>query len=333
MSKEITAGDRCRVPDTCLCLHSEETLLKIRRMKVVGLGQCALDHTFIIDSFPQPDTKKEVLDWQISGGGPVATALVSLARLGIQCSFYGITGDDEAGDKIRNSLETEGVDVSGLITRPDSFSQTAFIAVEQLTGKRTIFWKRPSALPLKPDELPDNFLNDADFLLVDGLMSEASASAVKRAREQNIPAMLDAGRVRDGMVGLAHLCDYVVCSEEFAREFAAHPDGFDPDRALLTMKDFGAKAVTITLGEKGSITIAEGNIFRTPAFAVKAVDTTGAGDVFHGGYMYGLAQGWELKQVVRFSSAFAALKCRKPGGRAGIPGLDEVQAFLLNHDT
>jgi ribokinase len=314
------------------CLHSAETLLKIRKMNVVGLGQCALDHTFIIDSFPHPDTKKEVIDWQISGGGPVATALVSLARLGVRCSFYGITGDDETGDKIRRSLETEGVDASGLITRPDSFSQTAFIAVEQLTGKRTIFWKRPSAPPLKPDELPDTFLDNADFLLVDGLMAEVTACAVKKAGAKSIPVMIDAGRVREGTVELARRCDYVVCSEEFAREFAANPNGFDPERALVTMKAFCAKATTITLGEKGSVTISDDTLFRTPAFSVKVVDTTGAGDVFHGGYIYGLLQGWGLKEVVRFASALAALKCRKPGGRAGIPGLDEVQAFLAMHD-
>ncbi len=98
------------------------------------------------------------------------------------------------------------------------------------------------------------------------------------------------------------------------------------------MKPFGSKAATITLGNKGSITLAGDEIFRTPAFNVEVVDTTGAGDVFHGGYIYGLLQGRDIKDVVRFASAFAALKCRRLGGRAGIPGLKEVKTFLINYE-
>ncbi len=187
-------------------------------MKVAGLGQCSLDNLFIVDSFPEPDTKKEVLEWTTAGGGPVATALVSLARLGINCSFCGIVGDDEAGDNIKDSLKSENIDLKGLLTRPRSESQVAFICIEKGSGKRTIFWKRPSAGPLKPYELPDDFLSNADFFLIDGLMAEVSIYAARKARERNIPVMLDAGRTREGIIELAHLCDYVVGSEEFARE-------------------------------------------------------------------------------------------------------------------
>lgn len=306
-------------------LSSSDTLMIID-MKVVGIGQCALDHIFLIDSYPLSDTKQEVLEWEITGGGPVATALVSLSRLGAKCRFYGITGDDEAGRKIADSLTREDVDISGLCIRPDATSQAAFIAVERTTGKRTIFWKRPSAEPLRPGELESGFLDSADFLLVDGLMAEASIFAAKKAKEKNVPSMLDAGRVRDGMIELAHLCDYVVCSEEFARELLPPP--FDPEKSLLHMRSFGAQAVTITLGDKGSISFAGGELFHMQAFNVDATDTTGAGDVFHGGYIYGLLQRWSIRDTVRFASAFAALKCRKLGGRAGIPTLSETMRFL-----
>jgi len=297
-------------------------------MKVAGLGQCALDHLFIIDSYPPPDTKKEVIEWSIYGGGPVATALVSLARLGIRCSFYGIAGDDEAGRKISDSLLTEGIDIKGLSTRPGSNSQVAFIAVEKGSGRRTIFWKRPSAGPLRPHELPGDFLDDADFLLLDGLMAEASVFAARKAGEKGVPVMLDAGKIREGMIELAHLCDYVVCSGEFAKELITGDRTFNPGEAAAYMKSFGAKAATITLGDKGSITVAGDEIFTTPAFTVDVIDTTGAGDVFHGGYIYGLLQKWDIKKIVRFASAFAALKCMKPGGRAGIPSLEEVENLL-----
>lgn len=302
-------------------------------MKVAGLGQCALDHLFIMDSYPPPDTKKEVIEWTVCGGGPVATALVSLARLGMKCGFYGIIGDDEAGKKISESLLLEKIDVHGLLTRPGSNSQVAFIAVERGSGRRTIFWKRPSAAPLKPHELPEDFLDDASFLLLDGLMTEASVYAAQKAKERRIPVMLDAGKIREGMIELAHLCDYVVCSEEFAKSLITGSGSPDFDKAAVYMKSFGGKAATITLGDKGSITVSGDEMFYTPAFSVDVVDTTGAGDVFHGGYIYGLLQKWDIKKVTRFASAFAALKCRKLGGRSGIPSLQEVDIFLQKKDT
>lgn len=308
-------------------------------MNVVGLGQCSFDNLFIVDSFPVPDTKKEVIAYETAGGGPVATALVSLSRLGVHCSFHGVVGDDEAGEKIRKSLEKEHIITDGLITREQSHSQIAFICIEKGSGKRTIFWKRPSAESLKPHELPHDFLENKDFLLVDGLMAEASIYAAKRAREINLPVMLDAGRVREGMIELAHLCEYVVGSEEFARDiindganFQPGDSSFRPEKALMQMKSVNARAVTITLGDRGSITAWGNEVVRTPAYNVDVVDTTGAGDVFHGGYIYGLLQKWDLKDVVRFASAFAALKCRKLGGRAGIPTLKEVEDFILKAD-
>jgi sulfofructose kinase len=297
-------------------------------MKVTGIGQCSLDHLFVIDAFPELDTKKEIESWTISGGGPVATALVSLSRLGIMCYFYGIVGDDEAGQKISGSLHSENININGLVTRPLSDSQVAFIAVEKESGRRTIFWKRPSSEPLGPHELPDDFLDDVDFLLVDGLMAEASMYAARKAKEKNIPVMLDAGRVREGMIELARQCDYVVGSEEFAKGLFRDDKEFDPEKAVVHMKSLGLRAATITLGEGGSITAAGDELFHTPAFKVEVLDTTGAGDVFHGGYIYGLLQEWDIKEAVRFASAFAALKCRELGGRAGIPSLEEVKALM-----
>lgn len=299
-------------------------------MKVIGLGQCAYDYLFVTDSFPVPDTKKEVLEWTNAGGGPVATALVGLARLGIDCSYHGIVGDDEAGERIRESLLDENINTEGLIKRWGADSQVAFIAIEKESGKRTIFWKRPSGDPLSPDELPHHFLNGADFLLIDGLMAAASMHAAKKAREKGIPIMLDAGRVREGMIELAHISDYVVGSEEFARGLVKE-ESFTPEAAIEHMRSFGAKAATITLGDKGSITLYNDHIFRIPAFKVDAVDTTGAGDVFHAGYIFGLLHEWDMEKVLRFASAFAALKCRKLGGRAGIPGFKETMEFIKNN--
>jgi sulfofructose kinase len=298
-------------------------------MHVTGLGQCSLDYLSLVDVYPQVNTKQEVLQWQEQGGGPVATALVALSRLGVSCSFHGITGDDEAGRQIRQSLADEGIDAKCLVQRKDSSSQVAFIAVEKDSARRTIFWRRPSGKALRPDELGDDFLSGSNCLLVDGLMMDATLTAVKRAREMNIPVLLDAGSARPGMFELAGCCDYVVASEVFAEGLGWK---LTPQTLLKHSKALGTRALTITLGERGSITVADRRIIRMPAFKVEAVDTTGAGDVFHGAYIFGLLHGWDLESVVRFASAMAAIKCRQMGGRTGIPSLDEVMQFLQVHN-
>ena len=294
-------------------------------MLVTGLGQCSLDYLSLVDVYPQVDTKKEVLEWHEQGGGPVATALVALSRLGVSCRFYGMTGDDEAGGKIRQSLADEGLDVQGLVKRRESASQLAFIAVEKSTAKRTIFWRRPSGKVLQPDELGKDFLLGSNFLLLDGLMMDASFAAVKKAKEMHVPVMLDAGSARPGILELARLCDYVVASEVFAEGL-----GWElmPESLLKEYVSLGVTALTVTHGEGGSITVSDDRIIRMPAFTVEAVDTTGAGDVFHAGYIYGLLQEWDLERVVRFASALAAMKCLQMGGRKGIPCLADVMQFL-----
>lgn len=296
-----------------------------KKCHVTGLGQCSWDYLSLIDAYPEPDSKCEVNAWHEEGGGPVATALVALARLGVSCSFHGVRGDDEEGRKIAASLEKEGIIVNNLLTRNDSESQKAFIAVERFGGRRTIFWKRPSGAALSSEELNDDFLENSAFLLLDGLMKDVSLHAAREARKKGIPVMLDAGSMREGMIELARVCDYVVGSEKFAGDL-----GWNEDRNVFQkiMKDSGFGLTTITFGERGSLTFTEEDIVEIPAYPVKAVDTTGAGDVFHGGYIYGLLQGWELRKILTFASACAALKCRKPGGRAGIATLEEVIQFM-----
>lgn len=299
-------------------------------MRVVGIGQCSWDYLAVVESFPAADTKTEVSNWQEQGGGPVATALVALARLGIPCDFFGVVGDDPEGDRIRESLSAERVSAAGLLTRESSTSQTAFIAIEAGTASRTIFWRRPTGKPLLPTELPQGFLEPCDFLLLDGLMAESSLFAARSARESGVPVMLDAGRNRPGMLEIAGLCDYVVASEQFALDL-----GWDGSMGGLNQLAavVGAPVLTITMGDRGSMTCNRGGIVKVPAFRVAAVDTTGAGDVFHGGYIFGLLQGMELADAIRFASALAAMKCTRIGGRAGIPGRREVIDFLARQGS
>jgi ribokinase len=156
-------------------------------------------------------------------------------------------------------------------------------------------------------------------------MKDVSLYALERARSLGVPVMLDAGRLRDGMLELAGFSDYVVASSEFARELGYRDD---PEEFFGKTKELVPGTFTVTLGEEGSVTCVEDKVFSVPACKVEAVDTTGAGDVFHGGYIYGLLRGWDLEKTIRFASAFAALKCRRVGGRAGIPMLEEALELM-----
>ncbi|HTG83087.1 MAG TPA: PfkB family carbohydrate kinase [Geobacteraceae bacterium] len=297
---------------------------------IAGIGQCSWDIIGMVDSYPAPDSKEEILQWEEQGGGPVATALVTAARLGYPGRFYGVVGDDAYGEKIRRSLAAGGIDIGGVTTRCDATSQVAFIAVERGSGRRTIFWQRASGRPLQPEELPPAYLDGASFLLLDGLMAEVSLHAALEARKLGVPVMLDAGRVRPGMVEIAPLCDYLVAAEQFALDLGW--DG-DPERFRTEAKRLCPGVVTVTLGERGSVTWAGDEIIRTSAFPVEAIDTTGAGDVFHGAYACGVLKGWPLPYVLSFASAAAALKCTRVGGRAGIPTVGTVLAFMEERET
>jgi len=292
-------------------------------MRVIGLGQASLDFITRVSGFPLEDEKKEVIGFTEQGGGPVATALVSLGRLGVAVSFSGVVSDDYAGRKIREELIKEGVNIDGLVVRGGGASQRAFIIVNRESGSRTILWKRPIVVELAPEEVRQEWVRGADCLLLDGLMEGASLRAAEFAGAEGIPVVLDAGSPRPGVLRLLPKVDYIVGSEVFSRYFSP-----SPREAVCKIADFGPKAVTVTLGEGGSVSWQGGRVFSTPAFKVKAVDTTGAGDVFHGGYVFGLLKGWPLEKITRFASAFAALKCLAPGGRTGIPTLERTERVV-----
>lgn len=291
--------------------------------KVAAIGQCCLDRLGVIDAFPELDEKVEVVHWEEQIGGPAATALVALSRLGISTSLYSVTGDDPEGEQLRILLQREGIDCSSMVTREGSRSQTAFIAVEKKTGSRTIFWRRAGGEPLSFGELPAGFPVGFDFLHLDGLMGDVSIEAARHARERGIPVLLDAGRIRNRTLELARLCDYVIGSEVFAQQIGWGTPDFP--KHLLQLE---VEVVVLTFGERGCHTFAGDQSFATPAFAVEVVDTTGAGDVFHGAFLYGLLQKWEIQRVVRFASAAAAIKCKRLGGSAGAPSLAEIHEFL-----
>jgi sulfofructose kinase len=299
---------------------------QVPAFEVVGLGQCALDLLGRVPDYPEVDRKTELTEFLVQGGGPVATALVTLARLGVHTTLFGRVGDDDFGVRIRQELEGEGVDCRNLLIDPGASSQFAFIAVEEITGRRNIFWTRGSARPLSPADIDADLIRGCRILHLDGLQAEASLAAARIARENGVTTILDGGTFREGTRDLMPFIDHLVVSERFAVQLSRNPD---PRATLEKMVLQGAQTATVTLGERGSRTLTcRGEDIHQPAFAVAAVDTTGCGDVFHGGYIFGLLRGWQFDRILRFAAACAAIKAQSPGGRTGIPKINEVEMFL-----
>jgi len=292
---------------------------------VVGLGQASLDFLGVIDAYPEPDSKCEFTGLTVQGGGPAATALVTLSRLGLKTALVGEVGDDDFGRLIRAGLIREGVDVSRLAVAPGGVSQFAFIAVEPNLGRRTIFWRRGADTDSATGLITPDIIRDAGLLHLDGLKLKASLSAARAARRAGVPVVFDAGTLRPGYLDLAALTDYLICSERFFRSF--HPQEGEKE-GLARILALGPRQAVVTLGDRGSVGF-DGRLYhRQPAYRVKVVDTTGAGDVYHGAYIFGILAGWDLPGCMRFASAAAALKCEKVGGRAGIPNLTRLRDFM-----
>jgi len=296
-------------------------MVNLASPQVYGLGQCALDYIGKIATYPRPDVKCEFSNMVIGGGGPVATALVALARWGLSCSFAGVLGDDLFGGMIQASLDREGIDTSGVLVREGFASQFAFIVAEPGSGRRTIFWRRPTGPPPRPDEIDYGVIGRAKVVHTDGLFPEASLAACKAAKEAGVQVVVDAGSLREGMLEIARYSDYYLASETFAQDLVGHDD---PLAACQKLAKLGPRISGVTLGARGYVALAHGREITGPAYKVEAVDTTGCGDVFHGGFIYGVVQGWSVEKSLDFGAWSAARVSRDLGGRAGIPSLQEL---------
>jgi sulfofructose kinase len=296
---------------------------------VFGLGQCSLDYIGKVGTYPPADVKCEFSGLVIQGGGPVATALVALSRWGLSCSFSGVIGNDVFGTMIVESLVKENVDAGNIITREDCDSQFAFIISEPGRGRRTIFWRRPTGPALEPKEINYKMIKKTRILHTDGLFIKAALSACKYARENGIPVSVDAGTLRDGMLDLARFSDFFIASETFASALVGDND---PQEACYRLSELGPSVVGVTLGDKGSIALTDGEIIHQPAYPVKAIDTTGCGDVFHAGFIYGILQKWSARKSLDFAAWAAAMVSCYMGGRTGIPSIRQVNDWKRKNE-
>lgn len=289
---------------------------------LLAIGHAALDRVVQVDVFPRADEKAQVTPLTHGGGGPAATAMVTVARMGGRGILCAALGQDAAGEDIRDELQSEGVDTEPMQMRAGCRSPLSYVVVEQQTASRTIFWDRGNAPRLRPDEIPAGLVEGAAALLVDGHQIQAQRAAAQRARQAGVPVVLDGGSLRPSTRELLELTDHAVVSERFARDWC----GETGEKGLRALQAAGPAVAVITLGERGCIGTEGGETLAIPALPVSAMDTNGAGDVFHGAYLIGLERGFSLLQRLQLAAAAAGLACRTAGARPGIPGLEEALA-------
>lgn len=294
----------------------------------VGLGFCSNDYLSLLPEIPI-DHKVQILEHLIQGGGPAATATVAAARLGVSTAFISMVGDDDAGKRILTDLEAEGIDTSSMIRRPGSSSPVAYCWIDQPTGKRSIAWTRGTLKELLPSELDMDRIRSAKVLHLDGHNTEAAIAAAEEAHKAGVLVNLDAGTIRPGIEKIIANTDIFFTSEYFARTWTGEED---LEKALRKLLDAGAKVTGITIGSEGSIAWDNGKIIHCPAADISPiVDTTGAGDTFHGAFAVRYLECGDIPESMRFASAVAGLKCTKLGGRTGLPDRKTVDEFLKTH--
>ena len=292
---------------------------------VVGLGTNALDFLGVIDGHPEPDTKSPLREFDLQGGGMIATAMVACARLGLRARYVGKFGDDYWARLGRRLLARDGVDVRHALRARGSVGHVSMMLIDARTGLRTGFYRRPPAYAIRPEDLDRAVMTSGRLLHVDGVDPEAAEMAVRWAREAGIRVTMDGERVVDGIDAVWPGVDLLVCNPRFIAQVNGGASLEDGLRALAAR---GPARVAATLGAEGAIGLEGGRFVRTPGFAVPVVDTNGAGDVFHGACVVGELRDWPLQWTLIFANAVAAMKCRTLGGRRGIPRLGETADFL-----
>jgi sugar/nucleoside kinase (ribokinase family) len=288
---------------------------------VVGVGINATDTIIRLPYFPALDSKVELLTTEVKPGGQVASAMVACRRWGLSSRYVGKIANDAAGTLQMDEMTREGVDANWIIA-PNCMSQSSFILVDETSGERTVLWKRDSKIALRPGDLNREWITGTKALLVDGHDTEAATQAARWARDEKIPVVGDFDNCYPGVEALLECVDFVVASKDFPERLTGEKNLLKSLPAILAQ--FKCRLTAATLGRRGVLAWDGTKFLQCPGFHVEAKDTTGAGDIFHGAFVYGLVRGWALEEILEFSCGAAALNCTASGARGGIACLDEI---------
>lgn len=291
---------------------------------VVGFGLNSVDHLCVVQRHPRLDSKQPLVRYDQQPGGQVPTALVALQRWGVRTAYVGAFGDDPGGQLSRASLAAEGVDLSATIVRRATRNPVAVILIDEASGERSVLWERSRSLVLRSDEVRTATVTAGRVLLMDAVDMPTAIAAAQAAKAEGILTVLDTDSPAPGMDELLQLTDVLIVGAEFPARLTGLSD---LRTALQATAKHGPWFAGVTLGPGGALALVRGEFHYVPAFRIPVVDSTGAGDIFHAGSIYGLLHGWRVRDLLRFAAAAAALKCEQLGGRPGIPTLARARAL------
>ena len=309
-------------------MHFPLTLPANRPFDAVGFGLNAVDHLIVVPEYPAFDTKIRLLEHKQSAGGQTATTMVSLRRLGLKTAYAGRFGSDPEGLFGFQTLKDDDVNVDFAEVVEGARNQIAFITIDARSGERTIVWNRDDRLAYKPEDAPAEFGSMGRVLHLDAHDPPACVRVAQAARASGTIVSADIDNVYEGLPELLPLIDIMIGSKEFPRRVT----GITDERAALVelKARYGCTLVGMTIGAAGAVVYGDGSFIESPGFAAPGGcrDTTGAGDAFHGGFLYGLLTGKDIETSLKFGNAVAAIKCSALGARTALPTKPELESFL-----
>ena len=294
--------------------------------KITAIGANVYDTLICAPFYPNEDTKLRADSVRHCGGGPAATGLAAAAKLGAECEFIGNITDDEGGVFLKSDFDRLGVSTEHCREVKGYASFSSYIILSEKEKTRTCVFDKGNVPPLVLDEEQKKTIAESAVLMVDGNEIDAAVEAAKTARGNGVDVLYDAGGLYDGIERLLPYANILIPSYEYAVGFTGEKTAEAAARKLY--EKYSPDVIVITDGKNGGYMYDGKDIFKYPSFAVDAVDTNGAGDVFHGAFAYALSNGYDFKKACVFSSAVSALKCTKVGARDGVPTLEKVNEFL-----
>ncbi|MGI8788845.1 MAG: carbohydrate kinase family protein [Pyrinomonadaceae bacterium] len=308
-------------------------LAENKLFEAVGFGTNAVDYLIRVPTYPPFDSKIELSDYIRAAGGEAATTMVGLRRLGLKTCYVGRFGTDEEGDFGLQTLRDEGVDVSFTGQIAGAKTQIAFIIIDERNGERTVIWHRDKMLAYDENDAPIETATLGKVLHFTPHDTRACLLLAQAARETGTIVSIDVDNIFDGINELLPHVDILISSSEFPEKLLGIKDKKESLREIKSR--FGCRIVGMTLGERGSLILCENEFVEASGFAVPngCVDTTGAGDAFRVGFLYGFLKGETVESAARTANAVAALKCRALGARTALPDAAELSNFINSSDA
>lgn len=294
--------------------------------KVVGIGACVMDTLINVPNYPTEDTKLRATNSKPAGGGPVATGIVAVSKLGIDAEYVGVLSDDNGGQFLLNDFKKYGVGVDNVVIESGYRSFTSVIWLSAATTSRTCVFDKGNLPALVLNDAQKEAIKNAKLLMVDGNELDAAVEAAKFARENGVKVLYDCGGLYDGVERLLEYTDIMIPSEEFSLGHTGAATAEEAAKKLFEM--YSPEVVVVTQGKRGGLLYDGEKAISYPIYPAEVVDSNGSGDVFHGAFASAVVRGFDYETCCHFSSAVSAIKCTGVGARESVPDFDTVKAYL-----